>query len=36
MTTAEAEYVVAHRELYTVAWFTYAIEVLERAGRWPR
>lgn len=36
VTTSEARYVVAHREMYTTATFEDAIRVLEHAGEWPR
>lgn len=33
MTLDEARYVVANREMYTVEWFLYALQVIESAER---
>lgn len=35
MTTAEARYVWAHREMYDQATVAYALDILERAGERP-
>jgi hypothetical protein len=33
MTLDEARYVIAHREMYTVEWYLYAVQIVENAER---
>lgn len=36
MTIGEARYVIAHRHEYSDQMVTWAMDVLELAGEWPR